>query len=529
LGTTRQTLAVSTATAGQVNLVVSGAIANLTWNGSVGNSTWDVDTSMNWTGADGKFKNLDNVTFGAGGTKDVTLNSSVAPGVVNFSGGAATTYTLTGSGGLVGGATVNVNSGTVRLRNRGNSYSGTTTVANGARLEMETASTGAMVVNGTLAVPSTLTITTLDTFSDTSLTDYTFTKVLDQGTVTNTSFSSPSGVLGSTSTGADGAEQVMFLRNDGTNLDVGEELRVDNALTQANGNDLGIVVGATPSAGVRQNYLFVSFRGPNQLNSRGFIGSTEVGQVQAFGVTASELFIARTASNIFELGYYDNNGVRTVMRTEDVGANLTIANNVGFYSDLRADAVGYNGLDNLVITTGTPNNTLSIDGNLILAASGTLELDVSAFDFTSLDVSGSASLGGTLSINLLNGFMPAEGASYGFVTAAGGITNAGLTFDLPALTGGLTWDTTDFFTSGVLSVIAAGLAGDFDNDGDVDGRDFLVWQRNPAVGNLADWQANYGMSGPLTAASSAVPEPGTAVLLCGALIAITTIRRRLTI
>ncbi|TWU29825.1 glycoside hydrolase family 16 protein [Bythopirellula polymerisocia] len=54
------------------------------------------------------------------------------------------------------------------------------------------------------------------------------------------------------------------------------------------------------------------------------------------------------------------------------------------------------------------------------------------------------------------------------------------------------------------------LSGDFDGDGDVDGRDFLVWQRNTAVGNLADWQANYGT--PLVAAVSAVPEPGTCVL-----------------
>jgi hypothetical protein len=35
-------------------------------------------------------------------------------------------------------------------------------------------------------------------------------------------------------------------------------------------------------------------------------------------------------------------------------------------------------------------------------------------------------------------------------------------------------------------------------DGDVDGRDFLVWQRGHAVpsasaGDLADWQANYGV------------------------------------
>jgi parallel beta-helix repeat protein len=53
--------------------------------------------------------------------------------------------------------------------------------------------------------------------------------------------------------------------------------------------------------------------------------------------------------------------------------------------------------------------------------------------------------------------------------------------------------------------------GDFDADGDVDGRDFLIWQRNGSVGSLTDWQANYG-AGAL-AAATAVPEPSSVCLL----------------
>jgi hypothetical protein len=53
--------------------------------------------------------------------------------------------------------------------------------------------------------------------------------------------------------------------------------------------------------------------------------------------------------------------------------------------------------------------------------------------------------------------------------------------------------------------------GDFDSDGDVDGRDFLVWQRNPSVGDLADWQANYG-AGTLDAGTS-VPEPASCMVV----------------
>jgi hypothetical protein len=47
--------------------------------------------------------------------------------------------------------------------------------------------------------------------------------------------------------------------------------------------------------------------------------------------------------------------------------------------------------------------------------------------------------------------------------------------------------------------------GDFDADGDVDGRDFLFWQRTPSVGNLNDWRENYGV-GELAAVSSPLPD-----------------------
>lgn len=75
----------------------------------------------------------------------------------------------------------------------------------------------------------------------------------------------------------------------------------------------------------------------------------------------------------------------------------------------------------------------------------------------------------------------------------------------------------------------AGLDGDFDGDGDVDGRDFLRWQRgqspNPlSASDLAAWRANYG-AGSLIATATAVPEPGTAALLCCGLIGLIGLKR----
>jgi hypothetical protein len=69
-----------------------------------------------------------------------------------------------------------------------------------------------------------------------------------------------------------------------------------------------------------------------------------------------------------------------------------------------------------------------------------------------------------------------------------------------------------FFDDFMLSTAATTTPGDFDGDGDVDGRDFLVWQRNTSIGNLADWQANYG-TGSLVANTTAVPEPMSGVLV----------------
>ena len=64
-------------------------------------------------------------------------------------------------------------------------------------------------------------------------------------------------------------------------------------------------------------------------------------------------------------------------------------------------------------------------------------------------------------------------------------------------------------------IVPPALSGDFDSDGDVDGADFLMWQRDTNVGSLADWESEFGMTGgPLVAANStAVPEPATEMLL----------------
>jgi hypothetical protein len=62
------------------------------------------------------------------------------------------------------------------------------------------------------------------------------------------------------------------------------------------------------------------------------------------------------------------------------------------------------------------------------------------------------------------------------------------------------------------------LPGDFDHDLDVDGRDFLIWQRGDSpdslsAADLADWQQAYGTSLNAPLAAVNVPEPGTWLIM----------------
>lgn len=79
------------------------------------------------------------------------------------------------------------------------------------------------------------------------------------------------------------------------------------------------------------------------------------------------------------------------------------------------------------------------------------------------------------------------------------------------------------------SLQLAGPAGDFDGDGDVDGNDFLVWQRGGSpsplsVADLNTWKA--GMGGAASPSVAGVPEPTTLALAMGCALAALTLGRR---
>ncbi len=134
-----------------------------------------------------------------------------------------------------------------------------------------------------------------------------------------------------------------------------------------------------------------------------------------------------------------------------------------------------------------------------------------------------------LAIRPWNGFEPAIGDEFEVLTWSDDLAG---TFDevivdsyFAAL--GIDFEISYGDDSIILSAVQAGIAGDFDGDGNVDGGDFLAWQRDPGVGDLADWQINYGTSAALSASSSPVPEPATLLqlLTAGAMIGLARWKR----
>ncbi|QDV72510.1 hypothetical protein [Botrimarina mediterranea] len=148
-----------------------------------------------------------------------------------------------------------------------------------------------------------------------------------------------------------GIEQYALTRTDVT-LGVGEELQADYLGGNLDSQDIGLYVGAGhPAADVRADYVNVYIRNNGQLFSRGFDGLTEMSLGGGATPTNLEsLFIKRLATDVFELGYYNDGGLRNIVSTRTIsGGNAAgIGDAIGFYADVRAAGVRGN-MDNLRI------------------------------------------------------------------------------------------------------------------------------------------------------------------------------------
>jgi hypothetical protein len=181
---------------------------------------------------------------------------------------------------------------------------------------------------------------------------------------------------------------------------------------------------------------------------------------------------------------------------------------------------------------------LVIGGDYIQSSLGKLSIELAgdtAGTFDSLDVGGAAVLDGVLEISLLGGYSPNPGDRYAVLNAGASINAASLILTgqawgfVPLVENGGNTLVIQFFDSdfnGDNVVKAADLGswragfsssgvthaqGDADGDQDVDGGDFLIWQRQLGSGR------GVGMA-------SVVPEPTLNLLVAGILLGL--LRRR---
>jgi hypothetical protein len=220
---------------------------------------------------------------------------------------------------------------------------------------------------------------------------------------------------------------------------------------------------------------------------------------------------------------------------------------------LSADVVDFD-LENNggTIAPGQGIGATWIGGDLILGTGSKLEIEIGGknpFQFDKVVVDGTADLGGTLRVNLVDlgggPYVPQLGDSFGFLAANGGAGDTFDSFDLPELAPGLAWAISPGDVTVFLSVVsAAGNPADFNHDGHVDGTDFAIWkggfgstgQPNNMSGDANGdgnvdgsdflvWQQQLGSAPPV----AGVPEPHAALLVIFAAFGLTCLSLRKTV
>jgi hypothetical protein len=201
-----------------------------------------------------------------------------------------------------------------------------------------------------------------------------------------------------------------------------------------------------------------------------------------------------------------------------------------------------------IVSPGTSVGTLTVEGNFLQNAAGTLNIELGGTavgQYDQLRVIGGlngAILDGTLDVSLVNGFVPTVGNTFDVITAAGGIQNINMIELHPS-------DASSFSLAVVGTVLRLTatavtppmLTGDFNNNGVVDAADYVLWrnggtlQNDPTPGvqpeDFGVWRENFGKTSAGSAASLAasVPEPASCmlalVMLIGACLVLPSQRR----
>jgi hypothetical protein len=175
--------------------------------------------------------------------------------------------------------------------------------------------------------------------------------------------------------------------------------------------------------------------------------------------------------------------------------------------------------DNVIFTgTYSPglSPTIATVGSMALAPTSTLLMEVGGTtaggSYDQIQATGALSLGGALVVSLINGFNPVAGNTFDVLDWSS-LSGTFGSIQLPALANGLQWNASQLYTTGVISINAAGIPGDFNHNGIVDAADYVVWRKGLGTtytqSDFDVWRAHFGQNAGSGAAglNTAVPEP----------------------
>ncbi|MEI8045660.1 MAG: fibronectin type III domain-containing protein, partial [Verrucomicrobiota bacterium] len=278
-------------------------------------------------------------------------------------------------------------------------------------------------------------------------------RIIGSGTVSN------SGVLS-----GDGFIATTFTNNSGGELraEAGKTLTFTGA-TGANAGRVNLQGGTlefgqafTNSAtGVIQGRGAVNFNGGlvNQGSMNFSAGTTDIdGNISMTGGTGgSARLISSGGGTVTVNSNFDHHGAE--VRTS-AGCNTVFFGTVtgpGPYTG--TGTVYYEG----TFSPGASPASVTFAGSLVCGGNLVTIMELGGTtrgtQYDSIQVADNITLAGTLSVKLINGFLPAAGNSFDLFDW-GSHTGTFSTLDLPALTSGLSWDTSDLYTTGSLDVLA---------------------------------------------------------------------------
>jgi hypothetical protein len=236
--------------------------------------------------------------------------------------------------------------------------------------------------------------------------------------------------------------------------------------------------------------------------------------------------------------FYDNIVQNGSLRVSKSGSTTSVAIFLGSVSGAGGSTGGGDIFFEGGFSPGNSPAAVSLDGPVTFGDTNTLAIELGGTtlgtQYDHVAVTGDLALGGVLQVLRINGFNFAAGQSFDILDW-GNLSGAFSTLQLPTLADGLTWNTSQLYTSGVLSVGSVGLPGDFNHDGTVNAADYVTWRKGlGTIYTQSDydvWRAHYGQSasgsGVATAFQTTVPEPLPALLLLsGAIIVVAKFRGR---